>query len=116
MPKQRKIRAILDGVERYTSTELLTSETLTQLVYKETPNAIEEAIKTNSTYASIFEINNSGNYVDIHKRDWISALSVCLSENVTKEDYAACSRINELITKLQKKQTKTVKEAKNGAV
>jgi hypothetical protein len=116
MPKQRKIRAILDAVERYTSTELLSSETLTQLVYKETPNAIEEAIKTNSTYASIFEINNSGHYVEIHKRDWVPALSVCLSEKVSKEDYKECSRINELITKLQKKQTKTVKEAKDGTV
>jgi hypothetical protein len=116
MAKQRKIRAIIESVERYTSSELLSSTVLTDLVYKETPNAIEEAIKTNSTYASIFEINNSGHYVDIHKRDWIAALSVCLSENVSKEDYKACSRINELITKLQKKQTKTVKEAKNGAV
>jgi hypothetical protein len=116
MAKQRKIRAIIESVERYTSSELLSSTVLTDLVYKETPNAIEEAIKTNSTYASIFEINNSGHYVDIHKRDWIAALSVCLSENVSKEDYKECSRINELITKLQKKQTKTVKEAKNGAV
>jgi hypothetical protein len=116
MPKQRKIRAILDNVERYTSEELQSSQTLTELVYKETPNAIEEAIKTNSTYASIFEINNSGHYVEIHKRDWVSALSVCLSDKVSKEDYKECSRINELITKLQKKQTKTVKEAKNGTV
>lgn len=116
MPKQRKIRAILDNVERYTSEELQSSQTLTELVYKETPNAIEEAIKTNSTYASIFEINNSGHYVEIHKRDWVAALSVCLSEKVSKEDYKECSRINELITRLQKKQTKTVKEAKNGTV
>lgn len=107
MPKQRRIRAIIDQVESYSYSELVSSEQLKQLVYKETPLAIEEAIKHKSQYATIFEINNSGHYVEIHKTDWVDALNACITDLVAKEDYKECARINELIQKIQSKQHKT---------
>ena len=116
MAKQRRIRAIIDNVESYTASELLSSKILTDLLYKEVPNSIEEAVKTNSSYATIFEVNNSGYYMEIHKRDWVSALSSCLSEQVSREDYKECSRINGLITTLQKKQSKNIKTKTDGKI
>lgn len=116
MAKNRKIRAIIDNIEAYTSDDLLTSEILKNLVYKEVPNSIEEAIKSNSSYATLFEINNTGYCIELHKRDWVVALNVCLEENVSREDYKECSRINDLITKIQKKQSKQTKIKSNGTL
>ena len=116
MAKQRKIRAIIDNIESFTSTELLSSEILRNLLYKEVPNSIEEAMKTNSSYATVFEVNNSGYYMEIHKRDWVTALSSCLTEQVSREDYNECSRINKLIVKLQKRKSKNIKTKDDGKV
>lgn len=112
MPKQRRIRAIIDHVESYSYSELVSSEQLKELVYKETPAAIEEAIKHKSQYATIFEINNTGHYVEIHKKDWIDALNVCIAEKVEKEDYKECARLNEIIQRIESKQ----KPKKDGTV
>jgi hypothetical protein len=116
MAKQRRIRAIIENVESFTSTELLSSEILKDLLFREVPNSIEEAVKTNSSYATIFEVNNSGYYMELHKRDWVSALSCCLTEQVSREDYKECSRINKLITALQKKQSKNIKTKSDGKI
>lgn len=113
MPKQRRIRAIIDHVESYSYSELVSSEQLKELVYKETPLAIEEAIKHKSQYATIFEINNTGHYVEIPKKDWVSALNACIADNVAKEDYKQCARLNELVQKIESKQQKSTK---NGTV
>ena len=106
----RKVRAYIENLSSYDSEDFLTSESLKTLVLKETPNAIEEAIKNKSNYATLFEINNSSYYMDLHKKDWVSALSSCLSDNVAKEDYVECARINALITKIQSKQSKSLKK------
>lgn len=110
----RKVKAYIENLSSYTSEELLTSETLRDLVIKEVPNAIEEAIKNKSQYATLFEVNNSNHYIDLHKKDWASALSACLSVNITIENYPECSRINSILTRLQQsnKQSKTITKTK----
>jgi hypothetical protein len=99
--KRRKVRATILGVETIEQEDLKKSVILKDLVISETPNAIEEAMTTRSNFATIFEVNDSGNYVEIHKRDWISALQACLIYCVKKENYESCSKINKLIDKLK---------------
>lgn len=101
MEKKRKVRANIQGVDTITHEDLKKSVILKDLVIKETPNAIEEAIANRNNFASVFEVNDSGNYVEIHRRDWIPALEACLMHSVQKEDYESCTKINKLIDKLK---------------
>jgi hypothetical protein len=101
MEKKRKVRANIPGVDTITHEDLKKSVVLRDLVVKETPNAIEEAINNRNNFASLFEVNESGNCVEIHRRDWIPALESCMIHCVQKEDYEACSKINKLIDKLK---------------
>jgi hypothetical protein len=111
--KKRKVKAVINNIEDATYEDLRQSLILKELVMKEVPAAIEEAIKSRSTFASLFEINDTFSFVEIHKRDWINALECCLVYNVQKEDYEQCSKITKLINQLKSINSKlTVK--KNG--
>jgi len=101
MEKRRKVRATILGIDSVEEEDLKKSLILKDLVIKETPEAVEEAISSRSNFATIFEVNDSGNYVEIHKRDWIPALQACLMYCVQKENYEACTKINKLIDKLK---------------
>jgi hypothetical protein len=108
MAKKRRLRAIIDNLQQVTSLDLQNSEQFNALLMKETPEAIADAIKNKLTYATIFEINNTNHYVEIHKRDWQTALEVCLDHysSEDQEDYEKCVDIKKLIEQINSKKTK----------
>jgi len=61
-------------LEETTTAQLIESEPFKELVRKETFAAIEEAFQNKKTFATLFEINTTGNYIDIPKQYWVEAL------------------------------------------
>jgi hypothetical protein len=107
---RRVIRAIFDNIDQLTSEHIKSSQTLIELIKIEAPKAIEDAIVNKKVYASIFEINTTNNYIDIHRRYWIDTLNTCLQWHLQDEleDYETCSHISKLIETLKKsKRTNT---------
>ena len=97
------IRALFDNIEELTSEDIKASNILLNLLKQEVPSAIEYAMANKKTFATIFEINASSNYLEIHKNYWEEALNTCmrLFINDGEENYEMCHRISKMIEALQ---------------
>jgi len=100
-------RALFEPLEDISASELISNEALINLVKKETFLAIEEAFKNKKTFATLFEINSTGMYIDIPKQYWIPALEQCINFKLEDERFEECIPIKELIEQIRK-PTKTL--------
>lgn len=104
----RKIpRALFEPLEDIKASDLITNEALINLVKKETFLAIEEAFRNKKTFATLFEVNGTGMYIDIPKQYWIPALEQCINFMLEDERFEECIPIKTLIDQI-KKPFKTV--------
>lgn len=113
MSKRRIPRALFEPLEDIKASDLITNEALINLVKKETFAAIEEAYRNKKTFATLFEVNGTGMYIDIPKQYWIPALEQCINFMLEDERFEDCIPIKTLIDEI-KKPIKTVsKKQKN---
>ena len=99
----RKIpRALFEPMSAMLASDLEENEILLSLVKKEAPAAIEEAFKAKKTFATLFEINTTGMYLDIPKNYWIPALEQCIAYNLEEEKFEECISIKNLIEEIRK--------------
>ena len=82
------------------------SQELKKLIKASAPECIRLAFDHNKQYASLFEINDSTYYVEIHKKNWIQALETCLLWYVEDEDYEACKAIKDLVNDIKNRGKK----------
>jgi len=108
--KEVPIRAIFDGVHELAAEDVAKSESFIKLLREKTPTIIEEAHKANSTFATLFEINDSGCFIEIHRNDWVNALEACIPMYSEKEDYEMCGKITKLIGEINDKIKKLGKK------
>jgi hypothetical protein len=101
---KRPVRALFDRPEQLQAEEVAKSEILKDLLKNHVPLAIENAIIKKKIYASVFEINDSKQFIEIHKNNWIQALETCLVWYVEDEDYEMCNHIKNLIFTIQDKK------------
>jgi hypothetical protein len=94
---RKTVRAIFNSPELLTANQIAESEILRTLIKKQVPIAIEDALVDNKIYAAIFEINDSKQFIEIHKNHWEQALETCLVWYVDEEDYEMCNHIKNLI-------------------
>ena len=99
----KSIRAVFDNLDMLTSQDIKASNTLLNLLKQEVPNAIEYAMESKKTFATIFEINSTSNYLEIHKNYWEEALNTCMRLYIDdgEENYEMCHRISKMIGVLQ---------------
>lgn len=116
MSKRQIPKAIFEPLESIQASDLLNSESLLKLIKVETPLAIEEAFRNKKTFATLFEINGAGMYLDIPKQYWIPALEACILLMIEKEDFEKCIPIRNLIEEIKKPVKKVTKKKENGTV
>lgn len=100
---RKVVRAIFDNPHDLTPESVTNSSELRSLIKSEILGSIKLALDANKTYASIFEINDSSHYIDIHKKHWVQALETCLLWYVEDENYEKCKEIKELINRINNK-------------
>lgn len=105
---RKTVRAIFENPEHLTAEDIIESDSLKQLLKVQIPNAIEDAIVRKKIYASIFEINDSNHYVEIHKNHWVSALETCIVWYLDDENYEMCTHIKNMIQTIQSKTLKKI--------
>jgi hypothetical protein len=110
--KEAPIRAIFDDISTLTKEDILESPSFLKLIKDKTFDSITKAFKSNSVFATLFEINDSACYIEIHKNDWISALESCISMYVEDEDYDTCGKITTLIREIKEKNSKRLVKSK----
>lgn len=111
-------RALFEPLEGIRTSDLIDNEALMVLIKKETPEAIKEAFDNKKTFATLFEINGLGLYLDIPKQYWIPALEQCIAFNLEEEKFEDCIPIKNLIDKIRKPSStiakKSTKKKSNG--
>lgn len=119
MSKRRVPKAIFEPMENFQASDLLSNEALLRLVKKEAPLAIEDAFRNKKSFASIFEISNTGYRLDIPKTYWIPALERCINYKLEEENFEDCIVLKKLIDDINKApktiSTKPTKKRKDGA-
>lgn len=99
----RKIpRALFEPLEYVKESDLLDNELLLNLIKKEAPLAIEEAFKAKKTFATLFEVNATGMYIDIPKGYWVPALEKLIAYKLEEEKFEDCIAIKDLIERIRK--------------
>lgn len=99
----RKIpRALFEPIEEVKASDLITNEALLNLIKRETVIAIEEAYRHKKTFATLFEVNGLGMYIDIPKQYWIPALEQCINFMLEDERFEECIPIKLLIDQIKK--------------
>jgi len=103
---RKTIQAIFDRAEELEYETIKDSALLKSLLKQEVPKAIEDAMINKKTFASVFEINATNNYIEIHKNYWIDSLSSCLHWYLEdgSEDYETCNHISKMIETLKSKK------------
>lgn len=107
-------RALFEPLMGIQSSDLTDNDILLNLVKLETPIAIEEAYKSKKTFATIFEINTTGYFLDIPKSYWIYALQECIKFNLEEEKYEECTKLSKLIEEIKKSSKKPIKQKNDG--
>lgn len=118
MSKRKIPKAIFEPIEEVRCANLAVTDSFLQLVKKETLPAIKEAFESNKTFATLFEINGLGLYLDIPKQYWLPALEQCINFMLEEEKFEECIPIKKLIDDIKKPiktlPKKTSKKQKNG--
>ena len=102
MSTRRIPRALFEPLEDIQASELVANESLLNLIKRETPAAIEEAFRNKKTFATLFEVNGTGMYIDIPKQYWIPALEQCINFMLEDERFEECIPIKNLIDEIRK--------------
>lgn len=108
-------RAFFDNPGKLLPEQVSKSEVLKQLLKNIVVNSITYSLKNNKVYARIFEINDSGCHIEIHKNHWINALDTCLIWYIEDENFEMCTNIKNLINDIHKKpkEKKVIKKTDN---
>lgn len=114
MAKRQIPKAVFEPWDGFTAEDLLDTPALVHLVKKETPLAIKDAFANKKTFATLFQINHSENYIDIPKSYWIPALEECIKYLIEEQRYEECGNLKELIDSIKKGTKRTVKKSENG--
>lgn len=114
MAKRNIPKAFFEPFEEVESSNLMQNDALIKMIKKETPVAIEEAFKDKKTFATIFEIGNTGYHIDIPKQYWIDALEQCINFNLEEEKFEDCISLKNLIDEIRKPIKKVTKSKQHG--
>lgn len=118
---RKTVRAFFTNIEQLSSDDIAQLETLKYLLGENIPTSIERAFNASQTYASVFEINTSEHYIEIHKSQWIKCLQTIISwySHESVQDYEKCSELTKLVAKIREgkkkeRASKTPKKKESG--
>lgn len=117
MGTRRIPRALFEPLDAVRASDLVDNSALLTLIKQETPIAIEEAFKNKKVFATLFEVNGTGMYIDIPKQYWIPALEQCINFMLEEEKFEDCIPIKKLIDEIRKPVKtlpKKIKKKENG--
>ena len=80
---------------------LVDNETFIKAVFIETVAGIQDAIRTNSKTATLFQLAKSDYYLELSKNQWKQALQTCIDKHIENEEYEECSKIKGLMDKIK---------------
>jgi hypothetical protein len=114
MAKRKKVSSrqipLLDvyHLQGATPEEICESEQFRDFLYTETPQAIQEALRTRKQVATIFQIHGKDVTLEIEKEDWSGAIDQCITYQSGKEQYELCSELRDIKSKITKSKKELI--------
>ena len=103
-------RALFEPIIGLQASDLTDNEILLNLIAVEKlVGEFFKAFKAKKTFATIFEVNASGYFLDIPKMYWIDALEECIKLNLQDEHFEECIKLKDLIEVIKKASKKPIK-------
>jgi hypothetical protein len=111
---QRKQERTIPALNVYplndnTTSYILESEEIQKFIYEHTFNGIKEAIRTKKNIAVLFRLNNTDNYIELPKNEWINAIDSCIKYYEGLEKFEKCMNLTILKSNIKiRKNTKEI--------
>jgi hypothetical protein len=102
MAKRKIPKVVFPSLDDLDSNELESDTKFKELLKREAPISIQIAFEQKKLFATLFEINNTGQFIDIPKQYWIEALNTCIESYVKNEEYEKANETVTLIEKIKK--------------
>lgn len=80
---------------------LCENEVFVKAVFTETIEGINDAIKSKSKTATLFQLAKSEYYLELDKSQWKQALQTCIDRLIVDEKYEECGEIKTLMDKIK---------------
>lgn len=102
---KKEIRKIFNlhvqPLESTPTDRILQSQELVHAVYEQACIAIQDAMKSRKKTATLFEVNQSSDFIEIERKDWCNALQQCIEYYSRKEDFEQCIKLQEVKSRLE---------------
>lgn len=103
MRKLKSINIFFDPTQT-SVTEIENIPNFKDLVYGELYEAIKNAKEDT---VPLFEINNSGNIIELNRENWTSALEAAICYFETKEEYEKCANYKNLVNQIYEQRNRS---------
>ena len=88
---------------------ILQSEEVQNFIYEHTTAGISEAISKRRKTAELFRLNNTDQYIELPKEQWINAIDSCIKYYEKQEKFEKCANLTTLRSKLKPRTKKAFK-------
>ena len=100
MPKRKIPNLYITVQEGIDFTAIQENIQIKSIIYNSVVEGIKSAAKTNKSEATIIELNSTGNYLTLDKKDWKQSLTNAQQYFIQAESYEMCADIQKLIDSL----------------
>ena len=107
--KQERIIPVLNvyPIDENVTDFILESEEVQRFIYEHTPAGISDALSKRKTIAQLFRLNNTEEYIELSKDQWVSAIDSCIKYYEKQEKFEKCANLTTLRSKIKtRKSTK----------
>jgi hypothetical protein len=88
---------------------ILESEEVQKFIYEHTPAGISDALSKRKTTAQLFRVNNTEEYVELSKDQWVSAIDSCIKYYEKQEKFEKCANLTTLRSKIKTRKSPKLK-------
>lgn len=101
--KQERIVPVLNvyPLDENVTDYILESEEVKSFIFEHTPSGISDALSKRKTTAQLFRLNNSEDYIELPKDQWINAIDSCIKYYEKQEKFEKCANLTTLRSKIK---------------
>lgn len=109
--KQERIIPVLNvyPIDESVTDFILESEEVQRFIYEHTTAGISDALSKRKTTAQLFRVNNTEEYVELSKDQWVSAIDSCIKYYEKQEKFEKCANLTTLRSKIKLRKSPKLK-------
>lgn len=109
--KQERIIPVLNvyPVDENITDFILESEEVQKFIFENTPAGILDALSKRKNTAQLFRLNNTEEYIELSKDQWVNAIDSCIKYYEKQEKFEKCANLTTLRSKIKTRKSTKLK-------